>query len=231
MSTNSSEDKFHDKKITRRDFLKLARAAGVVATLPSLIPFGKVFGGTKNDTNINQTSNMNPIINKQTPPIHIFNLDGTKPQFSGPNGSRTLMNADNFPILEGMGAVLLRLEKGGIREPHCHPNGAKLNYVINGKVRFTLVGPNGEAETSEISQGQVFFVPPGYFHYLENPDNINSNNVVSFFDSVNPEFIGIVGGLSAYSNEVLGSVFNNDPKFFGNLLRLDKNVFIASGTG
>ena len=42
MSTNSSEDKFHDKKITRRDFLKLAGAAGVVATLPSLIPFGKV---------------------------------------------------------------------------------------------------------------------------------------------------------------------------------------------
>ncbi len=55
--------------------------------------------------------------------------------------------------------------------------------------------------------------------------------VVSFFDNANPEFIGIVGGLSAYSNEVLGSVFNKDPKFFGNLPRLDKNVFIASGTG
>jgi hypothetical protein len=48
MSTNSSEDKSHDKKITRRDFLKLAGAAGVVATLPSLMPFGKVFGGIKN---------------------------------------------------------------------------------------------------------------------------------------------------------------------------------------
>ena len=58
---------------------------------------------------------MNPVISKQTPSIHIFDLDGTKPQFSSPNGSRTLMNTDNFPILEGMGAVLLRLEKGGIR--------------------------------------------------------------------------------------------------------------------
>ena len=394
MSRNSSEDKSYDKKITRRDFLKLAGAAGVVATLPSLIPFGKIFGGTKDGTNINQTSNMNPVISKQTRSIHIFDLDGTKPQFSSPNGSRTLMNTDNFPILEGMGAVLLRLEKGGIREPHwhpnaaelclclsgrakmtiystnarvdtftispgqitfvpraywhnlenigeeevkfvivydnerpgdlgvsgsvgslsarvldkmfgtnppgffdqlnytaiqdvtmgskpvdfssaskvevpnahkfdlgaalgmandfpilaglacfllilkprgivephTHPNAAELNYVINGKVRFTVFGPNGEAETSEISQGQVFFVPPGYLHYLENPDYVNGNNVVSFFGNARPEFIGIVGGLSAYSNEVLGSVFSKDPKFFSNLPRLDKNVFIASGT-
>ncbi len=42
-----------------------------------------------------------------------FDLDGTKPQFSMPYGSKTVMNADNFPVLKGMGAVLLRLEKGG----------------------------------------------------------------------------------------------------------------------
>jgi hypothetical protein len=41
------------------DFLKLAGAAGALTTLPSLIPFGKVLGGTNNDTNINQTRNMN----------------------------------------------------------------------------------------------------------------------------------------------------------------------------
>jgi oxalate decarboxylase len=39
------------------------------------------------------------------------------------------MNADNFPILEGMGAVLLRLKKGGIREPHWHPNAAELVFA------------------------------------------------------------------------------------------------------
>jgi len=407
MSTNSTEPKYPDKKITRRDFLKLAGAAGMVATLPSLIPLSRAFGSTKNDTDFNHTNSMNPVLNNQTRSIHIFDLDGTKPQFSSQNGSRTLMNVDNFPILEGMGAVLLRLDKGGIREPHwhpnaaelslcvsgtakmtiystnarvdtftirsgqivfvpraywhdlenigedevklvvvynnerpgdlgvsgsvgslsarvldrmfgisqagffdqmnytsiqdvtmgskpvdfsstskvevpnthkfdlrgitpqiqtpggsatlglandfpilaglacfllvlkpsgivephTHPNAAELNYVINGKVRFTVFGPNGEAETSEISQGQVFFVPSGYFHYLENPDNVNGNNVVSFFGNESPEFIGIVGGLSAYSNEELSSVFNKDSKFFGNLPRLHKNVFIASGTG
>jgi hypothetical protein len=29
--------------------------------------------------------------------------------------------------------------------------------------------------------------------------------------------MGIVGGLSAYSNEVLGCVFSKDPKFFTSL--------------
>jgi hypothetical protein len=32
--------------------------------------------------------------------IH-FNLDGTTPQFSNAAGSRTIANADNFPILNG----------------------------------------------------------------------------------------------------------------------------------
>ena len=415
MVTESAEHKSQDKKFTRRDFLKLAGAAGAVgATLPSLMSFGQVFGssGANNNTNINQTtSNMNTVMNKQSSSIHIFDLDGAKPQFQSVTGSRTIMNADNFPILAGMGAVLLRLQKGGVREPHwhtnaaelsycitgnakmtiyspnarrdtftinpgqltfvptghwhdlenigneeakfvivynnerpedlgisgsvgsmsarvldrifginppgffdqlnykstqdvifgpkpavfsstsqvqplntntnshtlnfagitpqiqtpggtgslgmsadfpilsglalflinlkssgiiephTHPNAAELNYVINGKVRFTVFGPSGEVETSEIDKGQVFFVPAGYFHYLENPDSISAGTVASFFNNENPEFIGLVGGLSAYSNEVLGSMFNKDPKFFSNLPRLDKDVFIASGTG
>jgi oxalate decarboxylase len=50
------------------------------------------------------------------------------------------------------------------------------------------------------------------------------------FGNESPEFIGLAGGLSAYSNEALGSVFNKDPKLFSNLSRLHKNVLIASGT-
>jgi hypothetical protein len=83
--------------------------------------FGQVLGstGASNNTNINQTtSNTGVTMNRQSSLIHIFDLDGTKPQFQSAVGSRTIMNADNFPILAGMGAVLLRLQKGGVREPH-----------------------------------------------------------------------------------------------------------------
>jgi hypothetical protein len=100
MSTNSSEGKPLDKKkITRRNFLKLSGSAGAMATLLSLIPFGRVFGGTNNNyTNINQTSNVNAIMNKSmsSSSVHFFDLDGAKPQFYSPTGSRTIMNVDNF---------------------------------------------------------------------------------------------------------------------------------------
>ena len=116
---------------------------------------------------------------------------------------------------------LIDLKPSGIIEPHTHPNAAELNYVINGKVRCTVFSPNGEVETSEISH--VFFVP-GYFHYLENPDNVNGCIVASFFGNENPEFIGLAGGLSAFSDSVLSSVFKTLP-------RVDNNVLIESVIG
>ena len=61
MSTNSSEDKSHDnKKITRRDFLKLSGAIAAMTGLSFFILLGKLFGATNKDANnITQTSNAN----------------------------------------------------------------------------------------------------------------------------------------------------------------------------
>jgi oxalate decarboxylase len=258
------------------------------------------------------------------------------------------MNADNFPILQGMAAALLRLQKGGIREPHWHPNAAELSLCIGGNTEITIFGNNAARDTFTIKagdltfvpkgylhdiqniddveakfavvydnarpenlgisgavgslsprvldrsfginppglfdqlnydstkdgligprpidissgnvpdtpnahkfnlsginpqlqtsggtealgsgQGQVIFVPTGYFHYIENPDTVNGGEVASFFGNENPEFIGIAAGLGSYSNDVLSSVFNVDPKFFATLPRLKQKVFLASGT-
>lgn len=43
------------KKISRRDFLKLGGVTGTFATLPILLPFGKIFATNGNGTN--RTSN------------------------------------------------------------------------------------------------------------------------------------------------------------------------------
>jgi oxalate decarboxylase len=96
-----------------------------------------------------------------------FDLDGTKPQFSMPYGNRTIMNADNFPVLKGMGAVLLRLKKGGVREPHWHPNAAELNYCISGNAKMTIYSNNARKDTIAINPGQLTFVPTGCWHDIE----------------------------------------------------------------
>lgn len=189
------------------------------------VPSQDVIFGRKT-TNISKI-NSNNEIEPSNP--HTLNLSETTPQVQTLGGTAVLGSVPYFPILKGLSVFLLNLKPKGIVEPHTHPNAGELNYVIERKVRFTVYGPNNEIETSEIGKGQVFFVPTGYFHYLENSDDVNNGTVASFFGNENPEFIGLVGGLSSYSDEVLGAVFNTDQKFFSNLPRLMKNVLIAPG--
>ena len=61
-----------------------------------------------------------------------------------------------FPILSGLALFIIGLKPSGIVEPHAHPNAAELNYVINGKVRFTVFGPNGKVETSKLAKVKSF---------------------------------------------------------------------------
>lgn len=161
---------------------------------------------------------------------YTINLGSTDPQVQTPGGIARLGSNPYFPILLGLSVFVLNLEPGGIIEPHTHPNAGELNYVIEGKVRFTILGPEGEIETNEMGKGQVFFVPAGYFHYLENSDDSKSGTVASFFSHESPEFLGLVGGLSSYSNTVLGAMFNKDSDFFNDLPRVIKNILIADKT-
>ena len=214
MSTNSSTDKQPRREITRRDFLKLAGAAGAfLVTLPSFIPFGQVVvsSGTNSSTNINRTtSNLDTSINKQTSSVHIFNLDGAIPQFQSPTGSRTLMNADNFPILSGMGAVLLLLKKGGVREPHWHPNASELGYCITGNARMTIFMTNARHVTFTINPGQLIFIPRGYWHDIENIGKEEAKFVI-VYNNERPEDLGITGSVGSMSARVLDRIFGIRP--------------------
>jgi oxalate decarboxylase len=68
----------------------------------------------------------------------IFDRDGANPQFNSATGSRTLLYVDNFSILVVMGALLLRLERGALSEPHWHPTAAELAYFISGSTKMTI---------------------------------------------------------------------------------------------
>lgn len=57
------------------------------------------------------------------------------------SGTVILANAYSFPILNGLACYSLYLKKGGIREPHWHPNAAELDYVINGRARMVIFSP------------------------------------------------------------------------------------------
>ena len=170
------------------------------------------------------TNNMTRIANP-----HKFNLEGIPPQVQTAGGTVALGNANTFPMLDGLACYSLRLKPNGIREPHWHPNAAELDYVIEGRARMTILSPGGSVDTFDVSPGQIVFIPPAYFHYIENPDSINNMHFAVFFGHEKPEDIGISGALSAYSNEVLAAVFNLDPTLFEKLPKLEQDVFVVTG--
>ena len=175
-------------------------------------------------TNAATLNNMTRISNP-----HKFNLEGIPPQIQTIGGTVALGNANNFPILDGLACYSLRLKPNGIREPHWHPNAAELDYVIEGRARMTILSPGGSVDTFDVSPGQIVFIPPAYFHYIENPDSINNMHFAVFFGHEKPEDIGISGAFSAYSNDVLAGVFKLEPALFDKLPKLEEDVFVVTG--
>jgi oxalate decarboxylase len=165
------------------------------------------------------------------PNAHKFNLEELPPQIQTAGGSVAMGDANNFPILNGLALYSLKLKPGGIREPHWHPNAAEFDYVINGKARMTIFGPDDKGITFEVGPGQIVFIPPAYFHYIENTDPGNITHFAVFFNSERPEDTGISGALSSYSNEVLAAVYDSEPSFFSRLPKLEQDVFLVSGAG
>lgn len=97
-----------------------------------------------------------------------FSLFETEPKsFQG--GALHTVTKANFPPLHGLSLQVLRMEPGGIREFHVHPNAAQMDFTISGQGRIGLVGPQGDVQLLTMKEGDVSFIPQGYGHWIENP--------------------------------------------------------------
>ena len=137
-----------------------------------------------------------------------------------------------FPIVAGQDAsmVLVVLDKGGIREPHWHPNAWEFDYCISGKARMSVVAPNNEWQIFDVEPGQVVFIPQGYFHYFENIGSDKLHFLVVFNDSAaeSDDDIGISVSLGGIPKHVLAATFGVDKSVFDKVPKLHKEVVITS---
>src|SRR5690242_8960159 len=225
------EDSTNEQKMSRRNFIKLLGAAGAAVTLPSLIPIGRAFGAGNAGNSSNATTTANNTssqLTTNTNSVYSFNLDGTTPQVSNSNGSRTIANANNFPVLSGMGMLLLRLEKGGIREPHWHPNASELSYCIKGQAAMTIFSPGNNHDTFTIKPGEMTYVPRGYIHDIQNVGDEEAKFVLAFNNEL-PQDLGISGSVGWMTDRVMDATFGiKPPGFFDQLnYKNQKDVIIA----
>ena len=142
----------------------------------------------------------------------------------------------NFPILEGQkGSVyLIRLEPGGIREPHWHPSAWEVNFVISGRATWTLLGPHPDGvyrlDSFQAEQSDLVFAPQGFFHYFENASDTEPLDVLVVFNTSTQEpndDIGIVGTLNSLPRHVLAASFGVPESVFDQLPTDVKPVVIT----
>jgi oxalate decarboxylase len=146
---------------------------------------------------------------------HLFKLTASdKTVYDG--GTLQGANEDTFPVLRGQnGAVyFVRLDVGGVREPHWHPTAWEMNFIIAGRAEWTIMGthPDGtyRNDTFEAGQGDLVFVPQGFIHYFENSDPVVPLQVLIVFNTSAAEGnddIGLLAAFNSVPRDVVATVF------------------------
>ncbi len=100
-------------------------------------------------------------------PSYKFRLRNAKAhEYDG--GSIREHRAADFPASHNISAAVVRLQAGAFREPHWHPNSDEWAYILEGKVRLTVVGLHGQTTVDDFGHGDAWFVSVGFGHSVLN---------------------------------------------------------------
>jgi oxalate decarboxylase len=103
-------------------------------------------------------------------------------------GSARQATVKELPISKGLAGVSMRLKPGGIRELHWHAIAAEWAFVIKGRVRTTVIGPDGTSEMNDFDPGDVWYFPRGHGHMLQGLGPEETHFVLIFDDGAFSEF-------------------------------------------
>jgi oxalate decarboxylase len=144
-----------------------------------------------------------------------FNIAASSKPVNTKGGYLQLATKGNLKTLNGLGILGFGLNPNGAVEPHWHTNAGELVYIVKGHTRITVLAPDGSIEALDVKGGQGAFAPASHFHNILNVGN-DTVEVIAFFNSAEPDYIGIGEVVGSYSNEMLGSIFNLAPSYFDN---------------
>jgi oxalate decarboxylase len=107
-----------------------------------------------------------PVLSGPELPTFRFALEKSRGKVSG-NSFGKEATVGQLPVSKGLAGVSMALEPGVMRELHWHATAAEWAYVDKGRVRTTVFGPGGYAETNDFEPGDVWYFPRGHPHMLE----------------------------------------------------------------
>jgi len=145
----------------RRDFLSGAALLAAAATA-SFIPKQEAEGGDPSFMN----NVPDPILAGKDLPTFKFALEKSEGKVIG-NSYGKEATVEQLPISKGIAGVSMKIEPGAMRELHWHATAAEWAFVLEGRVRTTVIDPEGNSETNDFDPGDVWFFPRGHGHMLE----------------------------------------------------------------
>jgi len=109
---------------------------------------------------------LDPLLAGDELPTFKFELEKSEgKEIGGSYGKEATVK--QLPISEGIAGVSMKLEPGAMRELHWHATAAEWAFVIEGRVRTTVIDPRGRAETNDFEPGDIWYFPRGHGHMLE----------------------------------------------------------------
>lgn len=144
-----------------------------------------------------------------------FSLELTKPQKSTEAGSLTSITSKETPGLVNISFANLKLKKRGSLAPIWHPNANKLGYCLQGNILVSIRTPL-QVESFTVKKGEIFFIPQGYVHHIENIDE--NESVIAFaLNNSTPETMDLSKAVYSISDNVFNSTFNTKTDFVDGL--------------
>jgi oxalate decarboxylase len=157
---------------------------------------------------------------------HFFKFSQEKPHEKTAGGSRTKANIINFPILKGLSLYKLELEVNGVREPHWHANADELGVCVKGSALINLYGNHDAKATFLVNEGDVFLIPSGALHNIENMGETKAEFILCFSHE-NVEDFCLSNAMGMFTNAVLGNTWALDSSVFKNFSRLSECSFAS----
>jgi oxalate decarboxylase len=107
-----------------------------------------------------------PLLSGKELPTFKFELEKSEGKVIGGSFGKEA-TVEQLPISKGIAGVSMQLEPGAMRELHWHATAAEWAFVIEGRVRTTVIAPEGGSETNDFEPGDIWYFPRGHGHMLE----------------------------------------------------------------
>jgi oxalate decarboxylase len=159
----------------------------------------------------------------------VYDIENGSKGWLGEGGSAKEATVDEFAVSQSIAGVSMRLKPGGFRELHWHSIAAEWAYVLEGRVRTTVITPDGTTSTDDFEVGDVWYFPKGYGHMLQCLGDKPCHFLLGFDSGHFSEFgtFGVTDWVSQTSPEIMARNTGLPASFFARMPK--KEVYIGVG--